>query len=138
MGVYVVIYERKDKKQAKIIIINYIMGDAEMNVIKIDIGNPDDAQELLNMADQTAEIDVIQERGFNGDITTIELYISMAVNVITIIVSMIGTLIQHKKVSSLKINGETIEISNVSQELVERIMREKLGGSETGTNDNGE
>lgn len=109
-----------------------------MNVIKIDIGNPDDAEELLNMADQIAEIDVIQERGFNGDITTIELYISMAVNVITIITSMIGTLIQHKKVSSLKINGETLEINNVSQELVERIMREKLGVSETGTNDNGE
>ena len=114
------------------------MEGAEVNVIKIDIGNPNDAEELLNMADQIAEIDVIQERGFNGDITTIELYISMAVNVITIITSMIGTLIQHKKVSSLKINGETLEINNVSQELVERIMRKKLGVSETGTNDNEE
>lgn len=97
-----------------------------MNVIKIDFWEPNDASELIGIAKENEGIDTIQEKNFSGDITTLELYISLGVNVLTIIVSVINTLIQKKKISSIKINGEAIEINNVSQDMVEKVLNAKL------------
>lgn len=107
-----------------------------MNVIKIDFWDPNDASELISIAKGNEGIDTIQERNFSGDITTLELYISLGVNVLTIIVSVINTLIQKKKVSSIKVNGETIEIKNVSQDLIEKILNAKLQLTDGNNNKN--
>lgn len=107
-----------------------------MNVIKIDLWNPNDASELIGIAKENEGVDVIQEKNFSGDITTLELYISLGVNILTIIVSVINTLIQKKKVSSIKINGETIEIRNVSQDLIEIVLKAKLNIIESNHSEN--
>lgn len=39
---------------------------------------------------------------------------------------IIKSLIKHKKISSLKIDGQKIEVNNVSQELIEKILKEKM------------
>ena len=83
-----------------------------MNVIKIDLENLSDANELLNLADSNENIDVIQEKNFNGDITTLELYISMTLNVIALIVPVLIKLIKYKKIESLVIDGDKIEVKN--------------------------
>lgn len=100
-----------------------------MNVIQIVFQNPDDATELVNSA-RSNGVDVIEERNFNGDITTVELFISMGINILTLIVSIINMKIQQNKVSSLKINGDSIEINNVTQELLEEILRQKFNSLE--------
>lgn len=107
-----------------------------MNIIKIDFWDPKDAAELLSLAQTNDGIDAIKEKNFSGDITTLELYITLGINILTTIVSIINTLIQRKKVSSLKINGDSIEINNVSQQLVEKILTEKLNQSENNDNNN--
>ena len=93
-----------------------------MNVIKIDLENLSDANELLNLADSNENIDVIQEKNFNGDITTLELYISMTLNVIALIVPVLIKLIKYKKIESLVIDGDKIEVKNISEDLAEKIM----------------
>ena len=107
-----------------------------MNVIKIDLWNPDDASELMSIAEGNECVDTVQEKNFSGDITTLELYISLGVNVLTIIVSVINTLIQKKKVSSIKINGEAVEINNVSQDLIEKVLYAKLNLADNNSSDN--
>ncbi len=107
-----------------------------MNVIKIDLWNPDDASELMSIAEGNEGVDTVQEKNFSGDITTLELYISLGVNVLTIIVSVINTLIQKKKVSSIKINGEAVEINNVSQDLIEKVLYAKLNLADNNSSDN--
>lgn len=100
-----------------------------MNVIQIVFQNPDDATELVNFA-QSNGVDVIKERNFNGDITTVELFISMGINILTLIVSIINMKIQQNKVSSLKINDDSIELNNVTQDLLEKILRQKFNSSD--------
>lgn len=107
-----------------------------MNVIKIDLWDPDDASELISIAESNEGIDAVQEKNFSGDITTLELYVSLGVNVLTIIVSVINTLIQKKKVSSIKINGEAVEINNVSQDLIEKVLNAKLNLTDNYSGDN--
>ncbi len=97
-----------------------------MNVIKIDLENLSDANELLNLADSNENIDVIQEKNFNGDITTLELYISMTLNVIALIVPVLIKLIKYKKIESLVIDGDKIEVKNISEDLAEKIIFNKL------------
>ncbi len=107
-----------------------------MNVIKIDLWDPNDASELIKIAKENEGIDTVQEKNFSGDITTLELYISLGVNVLTIIVSVINTLIEKKKVSSIKIDGEAVEINNVSQDLIEKVINAKLNIPESNSSDN--
>lgn len=107
-----------------------------MNVIKIDLWDPDDASELISIAESNEGIDTVQEKNFSGDITTLELYVSLGVNVLTIIVSVINTLIQKKKVSSININGEAVEINNVSQDLIEKVLNAKLNLTDNNSGNN--
>ena len=55
---------------------------------------------------------------------------------LTIIVSVINTLIQKKKVSSIKINGEAVEINNLSQALIEKVLNAKLNLTDNNISDN--
>ena len=106
--------------------MEWYIGECYMNVIKIDLENLSDANELLNLADSNENIDVIQEKNFNGDITTLELYISMTLNVIALIVPVLIKLIKYKKIESLVIDGDKIEVKNISEDLAEKIIFNKL------------
>lgn len=46
---------------------------------------------------------VIQEKIFTGDVTTIEPYVSVAINILTIVGAAVNTLIAKKKVSYVKL-----------------------------------
>lgn len=107
-----------------------------MNIIKIDLWNPNDASELISIAKENEGIDAVQEKNFSGDITTLELYISLGANILTIIISVINTLIQKKKISSIKINGDAIEINNVSQDFIEKVLNSKLSLTDNNNSEN--
>ena len=97
-----------------------------MHKIEIEMDEVEYASELLRLAETNDEMDIITEKNFSGDLTTIELYISLTINVVTVLVPIIKSLIKHKKISSLKIDGQKIEVNNVSQKLIEKILKQKM------------
>lgn len=98
-----------------------------LHQIQIEFNNPDDAKEILTLAEKYSEITAIEEKSFTGDVTTIELYVSVAINILTIVGAAVNALIAKKKVSSVKIDGDKIELNNVSEDLIKRIVESKLG-----------
>lgn len=97
-----------------------------MYQIQMAFLEPECASILYKLAEEQENIDIIEEKSFNGNLTNIELYISLTVNVIAVIVPVIKTLIKQNKVSSLKMDGKKIELVNVSQDLIEQILKEKI------------
>lgn len=97
-----------------------------MKQLKIEIENIEDANEIFELAEHYDDIEMIQEKNFNGDITIIELYISATINIITIVSVVIKALIKEKKISSLYIDGDKIDIKNIPVELVEKIIDKKM------------
>ena len=98
-----------------------------LHQIQIEFHNPEDAREILSLAEQYEDITAIEEKSFTGDVTTIELYVSVAINILTIVGAAVNALIAKKKVSSVKIDGDKIELNNVSEDLIKRIVESKLG-----------
>ena len=74
--------------------------------IQIEFHNPEDAREILSLAERYEDITAIEEKSFTGDATTIELYVSVAINILTILGAAVNALTAKKKVSSVKTNGE--------------------------------
>lgn len=109
----------KDKSQ-------YIRRRETMHKIEIEMDEVEYASELIRLAESNEDMDIITEKNFSGDLTTIELYISLTINVVTVLVPIIKSLIKHKKISSMKIDGQKIEVNNVSQELIEKILMQKM------------
>lgn len=97
-----------------------------MYKVELEVDSLEDVHELFDLADNNENIDIITQKNFNGDVTTIELYISLAVNVIAVVVPVINALISQRRVSSLKIDGDKIEVENVTQDLIEKILNENL------------
>ena len=98
-----------------------------LHQIQIEFINPEDARDILSLAEQCDDITAIEEKSFTGEVTTIELYVSVAINVLTIVGAAVNALIAKKKVSSVKIDGDKIELNNVSEDLIKRIVERKLG-----------
>lgn len=97
-----------------------------MHKIEIEMDEVEYVSELIRLAETNEDMDIITEKNFSGDLTTIELYISLTINVVTVLVPIIKSLIKHKKISSLKIDGQKLEVNNVSQELIEKILVQKM------------
>ena len=97
-----------------------------MHKIEIEMDEVEYASELIRLAETNEDMDIITEKNFSGDLTTIELYISLTINVVTVLVPIIKSLIKHKKISSLKIDAQKIEVNNVSLELIEKILKKKM------------
>lgn len=97
-----------------------------LHQIQLEVTKLDDAKDFFEMEKEYDGIAIIQEKSFSGDITIIELYISAAINVLTIVGITLNALIKKKKVSTLIIDGERIEIKNVSEKLIERTITSKL------------
>ena len=115
--------KRKSINKIKVSILD--VGQA-MHKIEIEMDEVEYASELIRLAETNEDMDIITEKNFSGDLTTIELYISLTINVVTVLVPIIKSLIKHKKISSLKIDGQKIEVNNVSQELIEKILKQKM------------
>ena len=81
----------------------------------------EDIRELMQMEEENDEIDIITEKNFTGDITKIEVFIGA----LEILIPLVRSLIKNKKVSSMKLDGEKIELKNVSEELIEKVLKEK-------------
>ena len=108
-----------------------------MNLLEFEVWESNDAKELFDLADSNDDIDIVSEKNFSGDVTAIELYISSGINLLTVVIPIIITLIKKKKISKLKIDGDKLEIDNVSEELVEKVLIKKLGGDESNKNNSG-
>ena len=98
-----------------------------LHQIQIEFHNPEDARDILSLAERYDDITAIEEMSFTGDVTTIQLYVSVVINILTIVGAAVKALIAKKKVSSVKIDGDKIELNNVSEDLIKRIVERKLG-----------
>lgn len=96
-----------------------------MHKIELTIDEIRDAKELFELADRNEDITITRGDDFiaGEDLTSIGLTISLAVNVITVIAPIIEQLIKQKKVSSIKIDGKKIEVTNVSRDLIEDLVK---------------
>lgn len=56
--------------------------ETEIHKIELQVEQTEDLLELFDLSDNNENIDAIVEKNFTGDLTTIELYISLTVNVI--------------------------------------------------------
>ena len=92
-----------------------------MYKIEIEIEEMEDIRKLMQMEEENDEIDIITEKNFTGDITKIEMFIGA----FEILIPLIRSLIKNKKVSSMTLDGEKIELKNVSEELIEKVLKEK-------------
>ena len=92
-----------------------IDGGSDMYKIEIEIEEMEDIRELMQMEEENDEIDIITEKNFTGDITKIEVFIGA----LEILIPLVRSLIKNKKVSSMKLDGEKIELKNVSEELLQ-------------------
>ena len=101
------------------------MEDNFMHKIEIEVYEIECADGLFKLAENNDDIDIIKEKNFNGDITTIEVYVGLAVSIIVAVMPILKGMIKQGKVSSLKIDGEKIEVSGVSERLIEKILKEK-------------
>lgn len=99
--------------------------ESNIHKIELQVEQAQDIQQLLDMADGE-NIDVIVEKNFTGDLTTIELYASLTANIILVLVPVIKSLIKEHKVSSIKIDGDKIEVENVTQDMLEKILTLKF------------
>lgn len=119
-------WKLRKRKSINKIKVSILDGGKAMHKIEIEMDEVEYASELIRLAETNEDMDIITEKNFSGDLTTIELYISLTINVVTVLVPIIKSLIKHKKISSLKIDGQKIEVNNVSQELIEKILKQKM------------
>lgn len=119
-------WKLRKRKSINKIKVSILDGGEAMHKIEIEMDEVEYASELIRLAETNEDMDIITEKNFSGDLTTIELYISLTINAVTVLVPIIKSLIKHKKISSLKIDGQKIEVNNVSQELIEKILKEKM------------
>lgn len=119
-------WKLRKRKSINKIKVSILDGGQAMHKIEIEMDEVEYASELIRLAETNEDMDIITEKNFSGDLTTIELYISLTINVVTVLVPIIKSLIKHKKISSLKIDGQKIEVNNVSQELIEKILKLKM------------
>ena len=89
-------------------------------MIEIELIVKGETPELFSLPRE--EVTVATEKNFNGDLTTIELYISEGLNILFLIVSLIKSYIKQKKVSSLVLDKDKIELHNVSEETIMKVL----------------
>lgn len=97
-----------------------------MHQIQMTVLQTENMEDLYDLVETHGELDIIEEKNFNGDLTTLTLYVSWSITTITILIPVIKTLIKHKKISSLKIDGKKIELTNVSEELIVKTLEDYL------------
>lgn len=82
--------------------------------------NGDDLEKSLLSYDN---VEVIREKGFNGE-PLLEVFIN-SMQIIAIVASIIVAKINTKKVSKIVIEGEKIELEGVSEALIKEVLERK-------------
>ena len=94
-----------------------------MHQIQIETLDYSVLNELRLSLGDNEDIEIIQGRDFSGDLTNIELYFRLVTDAIAVLSPIITMLIQKKRISSIKIDGDKIELVNVSHEVAEEALR---------------
>jgi len=102
-----------------------------MHQIQIETFDSTVIKELQVLVEKDENIDMIQGRNFSGDLTSIEIYVPLIVSVIASITPIITAWIQKKQVSSIKIDGEKLELNNVSPKITEEVLRKYFENHQT-------
>ncbi len=97
-----------------------------MHQIIIETTNRKAAEEAARVLNEIDNVDVIEGRNFSGEISTIEIYLPLITSVIVAVVPIITALINKHKMSSIKIDGNKLELTNISSELAENVLRQYL------------
>ena len=69
-----------------------------MHKIEIEVYEIECADGLFKLAENNDDIDIIKEKNFNGDITTIEVYVGLAVSIIVAVTPILKGMIARKSV----------------------------------------
>ena len=97
-----------------------------MHQIIIETTNRKAAEEAARVLNEIDDVDDIEGRNFSGEISTIEIYLPLITSVIVAVVPIITALINKHKMSSIKIDGNKLELTNISSELAENVLRQYL------------
>lgn len=94
-----------------------------MHLIQIETFDPSVTEELKRLSDCNENIDIIHGHNFSGDLTNIELYVELTIGVIAVITPVITALIKNHKITSIKIDNDKIELTNVSSKNTEEFIK---------------
>jgi hypothetical protein len=95
-------------------------------MVCLNITCSDNGDDLHNTLLQHSDIEVIQEKGFNGE-KLLEVFIS-SIPAIAIVASIIIERIKTKKISKIVLDGDKLELEGVSEELIKDILSKKYVG----------
>ncbi len=93
-----------------------------MNLIEIDALDSEVFNLLKKEIGDNENIDIIQGKNFSGNISNIEVYASLAVSVISTITPIVLYLINKHRISSIKIDGDKLEITNASETITKKVI----------------
>lgn len=93
--------------------------------MSININESRIVDDLKKIAITEQDVEIIHEKNFNGTETIIEIFIN-SIPVITLLVPIIVEYIKTQKISKVKIDGDKIEIENVSEEFLKNFLEERL------------
>lgn len=108
-----------------------------MHQIVIESTDTDAINQLADELNQIEQVDVIIGKNFSGEITNLEIYLPLITNVILAITPILTAFIEayfsNRKSSSITIDGEKIEVSNVSPKLVEKVLKQHFEANQSET-----
>lgn len=102
-----------------------------MHMIQIETVDFNIIEEFRKLSERDENIDVIHGRNFNGDLTNIELYVELTIGVIAAITPIIVALIKNHKITSIKVDGDKMELTNVSSKTTEEFIKEYFESKQT-------
>ncbi len=102
-----------------------------MHLIQIETFDPSVTEELKRLSDCNENIDIIHGHNFSGDLTNIELYVELTIGVIAVITPVITALIKNHKITSIKIDNDKIELTNVSSKNTEEFIKKFFENKQT-------
>lgn len=93
-----------------------------MNIIEIDAFDSEVFHTLQKAIGDNENIDIIQGKNFSGNISNIEIYAPLVVSVISAITPIVLSLISKHRISSIKIDGDKLDITNVSEAIAKKVV----------------
>ena len=90
-----------------------------------DINDEIDLNDFIQTTKIEEELEVIHEKNFNGTSMIVEVFIN-SIPAIALITPVIIAKIKKKNLSNLKIEGDKIEIDNVSEKFIKELLEKTL------------
>lgn len=93
-----------------------------MHLIEIETYDSEVFEILKKVTDDNENMDIIQGKNFSGNISNIEIYAPLIISVISTITPILMTLINKHRISSIKIDGDKLDISNASEKITKLVV----------------